>query len=385
MQKLRVSVVSFPISDAFVSPLSNLTEILCYFSDNVHVIIGSVKDVKVKVKRKEIRTYSVRLKETSNLLARILRYICLQIQVSLLLAKLSKNVEITLFFMQSGAFMPLLTAKLFGKKILLVLPSSIAQMARCHDDFFLKMLICLQSVSYELADRIIIYSANLIKEWALGNYKHKILIAHRHFVDFMRFVPKKQFNERSNSVGFIGRLSHEKGILNLIRAAPLVLQRRKDVRFFICGDGELADKIKKAIKSEKLELFVELEGWIPHDRLPRYLNELKLLVLPSYTEGLPNIMLEAMACSTPVLATPVGAIPDVVIEGKTGFLLKSTTPEHIAEKIIDLFAYPYLLEKVSENAHNFVRENFQYEKTLGIWSDILKEVYTANEKSSSQK
>jgi len=96
--------------------------------------------------------------------------------------------------------------------------------------------------------------------------------------------------------------------------------------------------------------------------------------LPSFTEGLPNILLEAMACGTPVLATSVGAVPDVVNERKTGFLLKSTRPEHIAKRIVELLGNPSLLERVSEGAYRFVREKFRYEKTLEIWTNVLKEL-----------
>jgi len=66
-----------------------------------------------------------------------------------------------------------------------------------------------------------------------------------------------------------------------------------------------------------------------------------------------------MACGTLVLATPVGAIPDVIKDNETGFLLKSNDPEHIAERIIELLNKPDLLEKVSVNAYNYVREKLQ--------------------------
>jgi glycosyltransferase involved in cell wall biosynthesis len=101
---------------------------------------------------------------------------------------------------------------------------------------------------------------------------------------------------------------------------------------------------------------------------------MKLLVLPSYTEGLPNIVLEAMACGTVVLATPVGAIPDIIKDGETGFLLKSNDPKHIAERILELLNKPELLDKVSINAYNYVRKNFSYEKTLDAWRKILSEL-----------
>jgi glycosyltransferase involved in cell wall biosynthesis len=103
---------------------------------------------------------------------------------------------------------------------------------------------------------------------------------------------------------------------------------------------------------------VDLPGWISHDDLPGYLNQLRLLVLPSYTEGLPNIMLEAMACGTPVLATPVGAIPDVIIDGKTGFIMENNSPECIAENVIRALNSPDL-ERIAENGRRFVEENFR--------------------------
>jgi glycosyltransferase involved in cell wall biosynthesis len=81
-----------------------------------------------------------------------------------------------------------------------------------------------------------------------------------------------------------------------------------------------------------------------------------------------------MACGTPVLSTPVGAIPDIINDDKTGFLLKSNDPKHIAEKIIELLNKSELLEKVSTNAYKYVRKNFSYEKTLESWRRIFSEL-----------
>jgi glycosyltransferase involved in cell wall biosynthesis len=121
-----------------------------------------------------------------------------------------------------------------------------------------------------------------------------------------------------------------------------------------------------------MEKFISITGWL--DNVELYLNEMKLLVLPSFTEGLPNILLEAMACGTPVLATPVGAIQDIIKNGETGFLLKSNDPHHIAEKVTELLNKSWLLEKVSINACHYVRENFSYERTLESWRRILQEI-----------
>jgi len=94
------------------------------------------------------------------------------------------------------------------------------------------------------------------------------------------------------------------------------------------------------------------------------------LVLPSYTEGLPNIMLEAMACGTPVLATPVGAIPDVIRDGKTGFIMEDNSPKCIAENVVRALEHPDL-EEIAEAGRRFVEEEFTFERAVEKWRGIL--------------
>jgi len=80
----------------------------------------------------------------------------------------------------------------------------------------------------------------------------------------------------------------------------------------IVRDGELRHEIKRYLKQKNLENRAQFVGWVSTDDIPDYLNQLKLLVLPSYTEGLPVIVQDAMACGIPVLATRVGAVPDII-------------------------------------------------------------------------
>ena len=114
----------------------------------------------------------------------------------------------------------------------------------------------------------------------------------------------------------------EKGVLNLIQAIPLVLDKLP-IDLVICGDGSLRQEIADFVSSTKQPQRIHIEGWVNHEKLPKYLNEFKLLVLLSYTETMGYVVLEAMACGTPVLMTRVGAIADLATDGKEVFFLTS--------------------------------------------------------------
>ena len=111
-------------------------------------------------------------------------------------------------------------------------------------------------------------------------------------------------------------------------------------------------------------------NWIPYTKLPTILNKIKLLVIPSYSEGLPNIMLEAMACGTPVLATPVGAISDVIQDGETGFIMENNSSVRITESIIRAINYPSL-EEIAQHARALVGKEFIYERAVEKYREIL--------------
>jgi glycosyltransferase involved in cell wall biosynthesis len=100
---------------------------------------------------------------------------------------------------------------------------------------------------------------------------------------------------------------------------------------------------------------------------------MKLLALPSYNEGLPNVMLESMACGTPVIATPVGSIPDVLVDGENGFLMYDNSPTALAESIIEALQRPQL-QRIAVNARMLVETEFRYEKLIKTWERIICDV-----------
>ena len=143
------------------------------------------------------------------------------------------------------------------------------------------------------------------------------------------------------------------------------------MEFFIGGDGWLLPDIEAALRDNNLYTKVRITGrWIPHEELPAYLKELKLLVLPSYTEGLPNVVLEAMACGTPVLAASVGAVADLIQDGGTGFILGDNSPGSTARSVIRALNHPNL-DAVVRNAHAIIEKKYTYEAAVERYGNIL--------------
>lgn len=371
-----ICLMTFLFSRAFITPVHNIIYILSIIYNDIYVISGSHMEVAEMMKstalspRVEMRI--VCHKKAKCYIERILMYILLQMKMSIELIKLPKDTSNVLFFMQVGVLLPMLTAKLLGKRILWLLPSSHNKMIKHgYTDPATLLLSYLQTIGYHLANGLILYSPNLTQEWKLEKYRHKIYIAAEHIIDIEAFSLVKGLDQRPNLVGYIGRLSEEKGIYCLIKAIPQIVEVKPEMEFFIGGDGILYDKIRSSILNSDLCGKTTMIGWIPHESLSHYLNELRLLIIPSYTEGLPNLMLEAMACGTPVLATPVGAIPDIIKDSDTGFLMPDNSPECIAANVIRAIEYPDL-KGIAQRARALVVSEFTFDKAVGRWEKILE-------------
>jgi len=233
----------------------------------------------------------------------------------------------------------------------------------------------LERLNYGLAARIVVYSPILVKQFSLEKHRHKISLAHEYFLDFHKFKIRKPLDQRDSLVGYIGRLSQEKGILNLMEAIPKVVQAKDETTFLIGGDGPLRNKVEEY--ANKLGNKVKFVGWIPHDELPDYLNELRLLVVPSYTETGPYIAFEAMACGTPVLGTPVGLMADVLGDGENGFIMENNSPECIAKNIVRAMSHPDL-EQIARNARALVEREFTHEAAVERYRKVLESLRQKN-------
>ena len=132
-------------------------------------------------------------------------------------------------------------------------------------------------------------------------------------------------------VGFVGRLSEEKSVKTLINAISIVVRSHPGIRLSIVGTGPSETELKSLCNVLKLNSYVIFEGYQANSF--ESLKEMDIFVLPSRTEGCPIVILEAMAMGLPVIATNVGGNPELVINGKTGYLVPVDSAESIAENI----------------------------------------------------
>lgn len=360
-------IISFPLGKAFTIPISNLSRIFSEI-DTTQVIIGSYDPISVP--EKKFLTVHVFLhKAGSSKLIQVIRYFLLNMRIILEQFSLRHVHGQTIFFTELAPVFPMIFSQISGKRVYWLLPSNIS---RVSDSLSSRFEIFLSHIGYWLSDRIIVYSPHLITEWKLEPYQHKILIARHHFIDINTFSITTPFSDRPLLIGYIGRFSAEKGIQNFTRAIPAIFNTQSDLRVLIGGDGQLKGSIVASIQEQGLTDRIDIIDWISHKDLPLHLNRLRLLVIPSYTEGLPNIMLEAMACGTPVLATPMGAIPDIIKDGETGFIMKNNSPECIAKNVIRALQDSDL-EKIALQAKTRIEREFTFDITVKQWKKILNQ------------
>ncbi len=173
-------------------------------------------------------------------------------------------------------------------------------------------------------------------------------------------------------VGAAGRLSPEKGFGVMVEAAAIVVQTDPSVNFVLFGDGPLRDDLARRIEALKLKDRFVLAGF--RSDVIRFLPHLDLAVLPSFTEGLPVIALEAYASGVPVVATAVGGTPEVVDDGKDGLLVPPGDPNALARSILNLVQDDGRRRSMGRQGRNRIREQFTFDVQATLYRQLFEEL-----------
>ena len=377
----NICVITGPFQNIVgVAILSNFIDILEPISNELFAITGKFPD------RPSKRIHIIRIKSDAKkelTLIRAIKYIIKQLKTAFNLIEISKDVDVVIFHIGTGIdVLPILTAKLLRKKTVKVatgLSSKVAESGNrtlfgMGEIIFPRIFRILEKINYALSDQIVvdinIESEYLIREFGLEKYRDKTFFGGASPVDINSFRINKKLKDRKNIIGYIGRHSPEKGVMNFAKAIPLILKERNDLEFIIGSEGPLFEKIKEELKANGAYDKVTFTGWVPREKLPDGFNEMKLIVVPSYTETIPNVIMEAMACGTPIVASPVAAIPDFIKDGENGFLMENNSPECIAKNVINALDDPRL-DEIVKNAYKLIQREYTYEVVVENYRKLL--------------
>ncbi len=195
------------------------------------------------------------------------------------------------------------------------------------------------------------YGRSQLYRWVSQSHWSKVQVVHcgleRAFHDVPTTAPPA-----APRLVCVGRLCEQKGQLLLIEAAHRVLQQGVALELVLAGDGEMRPEIEALIDRLGLRAQVRITGWISGDQVRTEMLAARALVLPSFAEGLPVVIMEAMALRRPVITTFVAGIPELVRQGQDGWLFPAGDVDGLAQAMRDCLATPVArLAEMAEGAH----------------------------------
>lgn len=180
---------------------------------------------------------------------------------------------------------------------------------------------------------------------------------------------------------FLSRFIRGKGVYELLEAFEIIIQKENNIRLFLVGDGPEMRGMKEWVMNHKLQEKVAFTGYLRDGDKVQALVDADMFVFPSYSEGCPVSLLEAMAAGLPVIASSVGGIPDIFKDGTNGFLLRDVTSEAIANAVMKLLHDSSLREKFGKYNRNEAWEKYEAKIVTRKFEDFYLELAGNKEES----
>lgn len=175
----------------------------------------------------------------------------------------------------------------------------------------------------------------------------------------------------------VGRFSLEKGHRVLLDAAKRVINTFPDTYFILAGEGFLLNGLKRYAEKLRIEHRIYFPGYVKD--IPKLLSAIDIFVLPSFTEGMPMSLLEAMAAKRPVIATNVGSIPDLIDHERTGLLVKPGDSGSLANAIRELMNNDFKARNLAKRAYKMVLTKYTSERMAQKYIDIYNSFSNSTE------
>lgn len=254
-------------------------------------------------------------------------------------------------------------AKMFGKKVVF----------HCHGAEFKRFSSEHQKAVERTLNKcdVIIALSESWKRWFMETFKHPNVIVVKNVIGkpHVNKVKTEKF-----TLLFLGRLCVRKGIYDLM---DVLLKYHAEldgkVKFLFGGDGDV-EQVNQFVKENHLENIAEYQGWVNGDKKEYLLNMADAYILPSYNEGLPISVLEAMSYSLPIISTTVGGIPEIVKNNENGFLIEPGDKETMYQAIKSLKDNTEMCVNMGKKSKEKVKEHqpeYVEKQLAGIYSQLL--------------
>lgn len=261
----------------------------------------------------------------------------------------------------------LIVGKLFGKKVIYHMHSAMVEeyMQRCN---FIKAKLVKKI--FNMYDAIIVIS----NYWSgvLSKLTQKPVILLYNSIPISQALTKRNESAEKLKIFTMGELGKRKGTYDIIEAIKYI--QNNNIIIELYGDGDV-QKCEKLINDNNLQERIKIKGWISGNDKGEVFKNSDIYILPSYNEGLPMSILEAMSYGLPVISTPVGGIPEAVEDGVNGFLIQPGDAKALAEKIDILASDKELREKMGQKSYEIAKEKFDINVIIrqlqGIYDELL--------------
>lgn len=200
--------------------------------------------------------------------------------------------------------------------------------------------------------------------------ENKIIVIENYSIINLKAVSERKNKINTNTVLFLGFICERKGCYDIPGVAKIVLSKIPDATFILAGSGEI-EKIKSIADSEVLKHII-FPGWVRGNEKDDLLKKSDIFFLPSYNEGMPMSILDAMGYGLPVVSTTVGGITKIVHDGENGYVTSPGNIDVFAESIIRILTDDNLKQKMTNKSVEIINNKFSLNQHIDKITELYK-------------
>lgn len=361
-QSYQVGVITRPSNEAVhYQAVTDFIDLLNPLVNEIHLATGK-KTAEVSDLPQE-QCYHLIKREYTGI--KSIDYFLLQIYICLNVWRMLSDVE--LVFLHKGAMDYLLPATLIratGTRVCAYKIGAYAINRDADPSVYDYIIYGLQYLTFAMATAVVVLGENEIS--SVPN--DTVFVAHSRRFDLNTFDETRPLNERPIDIGFVGRFSEVKRIRQLAKATVTLCEEDDNFKACFIGSGPKKDEVASIVEGIPQ---IEVVDWVDHGDIPKYYRKMRFLFVPSVGEGLPTTVLEGMGCRTVIVASPVGSIPTVVQDGKTGFTIEDTTSCGIVERFHEIRDRDDI-DEIASAGRTLVRREYADESIRTDLCEILR-------------